>query len=214
MATRDATGLPPALAKAPLRTVRARDVHIYTQPRVQLLRLERGELLHRMADGYFAVVPQDRIGTKWKPTLEGAAAGIAATDFGAGNYVLMGLTAARVHGVLPRAIAYAVVAAPRRRADLHLSDRTATIRFLPREVDQIEAERLTTDMGPCLVTTPERTVLDLAHLPNLGAMESEAWAAIDQLLPRCNEAVFAEIAEKHRLGAALRRIRLHQSRLA
>jgi hypothetical protein len=187
-------------------------VHIYTQPRVQLHRLERGGLLHRLANGYFAIVPRERIGTEWKPTLEGAAAGIAAADFGATEFALMGLTAARVHGVLPRAIGLAVVAAPRRRAALRLADRAATIHFLPRDVDKVRAERRATDMGHCWVTTPEQTVLDLAHLPRLGDMEQDAWAAVDQLLPRCDEEEMKQIAITQRLNTALRRIRLRQGR--
>lgn len=207
MPLQQAAGLPTVLARAPLRTIRPRDVEVYTQPRLQLLRLERKGLLHRMADGYFAVVPQDRVGAEWMPTLEGAAAGIAAADFGEGNYALMGLTAARLHGALQRATAFAVVAAPRRRQEMRLGDRPATIRFLPRKVDEILAERIGTDMGPCLVTTPEQTVLDLAHLPKLGNMEFDVWAAVDLLLPRCDEATLVRIADEQRLKAALLRTR-------
>jgi hypothetical protein len=205
---RPATGLPVELAQAPLRTLRPRDVRIYTQPRVQIMRLERHGLLHRLTDGYYAVVPQDRVGTDWMPTLEGAAAGVAAADFGEDNYALMGLTAARLHRGLHRAIAFAVVAARRKRRDLMLADRTATIRFLPRDIEQLRVERMTTDMGRCLVTTPEQTVLDLAHLPKLGEMEFEVWNTIDLLMRRCDDAVLHEIATEQRLGAALRRVRV------
>ena len=111
-----APGLPAELTRAPLRTVRPRDLEVYTQPRVQLLRLRRLGLLHRMTAGYYAIVPTDRIGTDWMPTIEGAAAGIAAADFGEDNFALMGLTAARMHRAIPRAVAFAVVAAPRNAA--------------------------------------------------------------------------------------------------
>jgi len=79
------------------------------------MRLERNGLLHRIADGYYAVVPQNRVGARWMPTLEEVAAGVAAADFGEGNYALMGVTAARMHRAVHRAIGFAVVAAPRRR---------------------------------------------------------------------------------------------------
>lgn len=171
-----------------------------------MLRLVRNGLLHRLADGYFAVVPQDRVGTDWMPTLEGAAAGVAAADFGEGNYALMGLAAARLHGAIARAVAVAFVAAPRRRQELRLIDRPGRIHFLPRNIDRIHAERMVTDMGPCLVTTPEQTTLDLAHLPKLGDMEREVWDAVDLLQPRCDEALLAQIADEQRLGAALRRV--------
>jgi hypothetical protein len=171
------------------------------------MRLERAGLLHKLADGYYTVIPQDRIGHRWMPTLEGAAAGVAAADFGGDSYGLMGLTAARLHGAIPRAIAFAVVAAPRRRRDLRLADRDATIRFIPRDIDRLQLERMTTDLGTCLVTTPEQTVLDLAHRPTLGEMEHEARSAIDVLSRRCDHAVLEEIAAEQRLGAALGRVR-------
>jgi predicted transcriptional regulator of viral defense system len=196
------TGLPAELAQAPLRTVRARDVTVYAHPRAQFARLAERGLMHRLADGYFTVVPQDRVGQAWLPTLEGAAAGIAAADFGDRQYVLMGLSAARLHRVLPRAVATAFVAAPRRRQSMHLTDRTATVRFLPRDIDVVNAEVLRTDLGECLVTTPEQTVLDLAHLHDV-ALDTDVRAAIAGLLPRCDDDTLAEIAAGQRLGRAL-----------
>jgi predicted transcriptional regulator of viral defense system len=200
-------GLHPQLAAAPLRTVRARDVTAYAQPRQQLARLTRRGLLHRLADGYYTVVPQDRVGADWMPTLEAAAAAIAAAEFGASGFALMGLTAARIHHAVPRAIAFAVVAAPRRHETIRLTDRAATIQFLSRGVDRLDVELLATDLGPCLVTTPEQTVLDLAHLPRLGGLEDEADAAIRLLLPRCDEAMMQRLAEEQPLGRALARVR-------
>src|SRR5690349_9197779 len=70
------TPLPPALARIPLRTIRPRDATaVYPHPRAQLARLAERGLLHRLADGYYAVVPQDMVGHKWMPGLEAAAAG-------------------------------------------------------------------------------------------------------------------------------------------
>lgn len=202
-----APGLPFELARAPMRTIRPRDVQAYTQPHQQLRRLERNGLLHRMAAGYYAIVPADRVGTGWIPTIEGAAAGIATADFGENQIALMGLTAARLHGAIPRAVAFAVVATPRRRKPLQMDDRLATVHFLTRDLTHLHIERMTTDMGACLVTIPEQTVLDLAHLPNLGDLEDEAWAAIEALWPRCDTGLVAKLAEQQRLGAAFRRIR-------
>jgi len=200
------TSVPPEIARAPLRTVRARDVTTYTQPHKDLGRLVARGLLHRLADGFYTVVPQDRVGGDWLPTLEGAAAGIGAAEFGPGRYALMGLTAARLHRALPRAVAVAVVAAPRRRETLRMTDRTATVQFLRRDIDALQVEMMQTDLGGCLVTTPEQTVLDLAHLPNIGEMEGEATAAIHALLPRCDREQMAEIAATQRLGRAFDRV--------
>jgi len=156
-----------------MRTIRPRDVTIYAHARPQFARLAESGLLHRLAPGFYAITPQDRIGGDWLPSLEGAAAGVAAAEFGVGRYALMGLTAAWLQHAVPRAIAFATVAAPRRREPLRLTDRSATIRFLVRDIDVMHVEMLQTDLGACLVTTPEQTVLDLAHL-TVGEGMSEA----------------------------------------
>jgi AbiEi antitoxin C-terminal domain len=200
------TGVPPVIAQAPLRTVRPRDVDAYANPRKELVRLEARGLVHRLAEGFYTLVPQDRIGGDWLPTLEGAAAGIGAAEFGAGRYALMGLTAARLHRAIPRAVAIAVIAAPRRRETLRMTDRTATIRFFVRDITDLQVEMMQTDLGDCLVTTPEQTVLDLAHLPNIGEMETEALAAIRALLPRCDRELMAEIAATQRLRQPFNRV--------
>jgi hypothetical protein len=66
---------------------------------------------------------------------------------------------------------------------------------------------MTTDLGQCLVTTGEQTVLDLAHWPNLGHVVEEAGAAIVALLPRCSEETLERLAGQQRLRAALTRVR-------
>src|SRR6059058_1687806 len=93
------------LAALPLRTLRPQKAAaVYAQPRVEVRRLERRGALHRLAHGYYVVVPQEHAGTDWMPALEAAAAGIATADFGPGNAILMGISAARIHGAIPRAI--------------------------------------------------------------------------------------------------------------
>lgn len=205
MAGRQA-GLPPELAQAPLRTVRPRDVTVYAHARPQLARLAESGLLHRLASGFYAIVPQDRVGGSWLPSLEGAAAGIAAAEFGVGRYALMGMTAARLHHTVARAVAVASVAAPRRREPLRLTDRPATIRFFVRDIDAMHVEMLQSDMGGCLVATPEQTVLDLAHLGAAEGLQQEAQSAIQALLPRCDREILDEIAAGQRLKRALNRV--------
>jgi len=63
-------------------------------------RLERSGALRRVAPGYYAVVPDDRVGLVWLPELEAVALRVGVALAGA---ALMGLSAARVHGGLPRA---------------------------------------------------------------------------------------------------------------
>lgn len=202
------TGLPVEFAQAPMRTVRTADgAGVYAHPGTQMVRLERLGLLHKVAVGYYVVVPQERIGTDWRPTIEATAAGVATAALGAGRPVLMGVSAARLHNVVPRALGMAIVAVPDDRRDIVLRDRDGLVHFVERNTEVLDAELMTTDLGQCLVTTPEQTVLDLAHRPNLGHVVDEARAAIVALLPRCDDATLERLAGEQRLRAALARVR-------
>ena len=172
-----------------------------------MARLESKGLLHKVAVGYYVVVPQDRVGTDWRPTIEAAAAGIATAAVGAERAVLMGLSAARLHHAIPRALSIGILAVPDDRRDLSLRDRDGTIHCVKRNTDTLDAELMSTDLGPCLVTSPEQTVLDLAHRPALGDAEPEAHAAITALLPRCTDETLERLAGQQRLRAALTRVR-------
>jgi len=201
-------GVPVEFAQRPMRAIRPVDAEpIYAHPRTQLTRLERNGLLHRLAHGYYVVVPQDRVGLPWRPDLEVAAAAIGVAAAGAEAAVLMGVTAARMHQAIPRALAVAIVATPERRHDVALRDRDATVHFVQRDTDVLDAEQMMTELGGCLVTTAEQTVLDLAHRPDLGHAEAEALAAIKALMPRCDPDRLTDIAVRQRLGAALARAR-------
>ncbi|MET4432468.1 type IV toxin-antitoxin system AbiEi family antitoxin [Mycolicibacterium sp. 624] len=206
MASKHSTPLPTALAHAPLKTIRPRDAEaVYAHPRSQLVRLAEQGVLHRLADGYYAVVPQEMLGRKWIPNLESAAAGIATAIYGFDNVVVMGLSAARLHGVMPRALATAIVAVPRQHRLIELSDRTAIVRFVQRDTSSLDAERIGTELGPALVTTPEQTVLDLAHRPTLGDNEADVPAAVAALYARSDEKRLQGLAAEQRRLASLRR---------
>lgn len=203
-----ATAVPRELAASPLRTVRPQDAEsIYAQPRGEMRRLERRGVLHRLAHGYYVVVPQDQTGTAWMPALEAAAAGIATADFGPANAILMGVSAARLHGAIPRAIGTAVVAVPSQRSAITLVDRVATVRFVKRDTGRLDAERMSTELGPTLVTTPEQTVLDLARRPDLGDAEDEVRNAVRILTGRADDGLLDELATAQRARASLRRAR-------
>jgi predicted transcriptional regulator of viral defense system len=202
-----AVGLPPQLARRPIAVVRPADAaEVYAHPRPEFHRLVRRGLLHRLTNGYYAIVPRDRIGDdNWRPSLEAAAVGIAAAAYGADHVVLMGLSAARLHGALPRAVGVAVVAVPRQRDPVDLVDRDARVLFVRRDPDALDAERLPTDLGQALVTGVEQTVLDLAHRPDLGDLHDEVRPAIQALLPRCDQTRLEELAGRQRRQAGLRR---------
>lgn len=201
-------GLPAAITRAPLRTFRPQDLaQTYTQPNVQLHRLTRQNRVKKAAHGLYYAVPDDQDLT-WVPTLEALAAGVATALFGERVPVLMHLTAARLHGALPRAIGRAFVAAPRQHRPLEVADRPgATILFVTRDVDALDATLVRTDLGPVLATTPEQTVLDLTKRPDLGGMPEEVEAAVRVLLPRCDEDRLQELAREQRMVRTLNRLR-------
>ncbi|SDH14632.1 type IV toxin-antitoxin system AbiEi family antitoxin domain-containing protein [Klenkia brasiliensis] len=204
----DVAAAPDAMTRAPLRTVRPQDLaNVYTQPNVQLARLVRQGVVRRAAPGLYYALPDDRE-RDWVPTLEGLAAGAATALYGDRVPVLMHLTAARVHGALPRAIGVAVVAVPGQHRPLQVADRAeGTITFVTRDVDALDAVLLRTDLGPALVTTPEQTVLDLTKRPHLGGLPAESEDAVRTLLPRCAPERLERLAEEQRMGATLKRLR-------
>jgi predicted transcriptional regulator of viral defense system len=210
MATRvaRASGLPPRLARRPFGVLRPLDaVGVYANPSKDLARLTDRGLLHKLATGYYAIVPPHSTDRTWVPSVEAAAYGIAAADYGTDGALLMGLSAARLHGAVPRALEVAVVAVPKNRPSLILADRDATVRFVRRDTDRLDAERVNTDLGAALVTTVEQTLLDLAHRPDLGDVPAEANAAIRALWPRADADRLTEIAGQQRLRSALNRAR-------
>lgn len=205
---RRSSGVPSKLASFPMRTFRTADAAVaYAHPAPQLRRLEQLGSLHRLAHGYYTVVPQDQVGADWMPTLEAAAAGIAAARFRTELAPLMGVSAARAHGALPRALGVAIVAAPEQHEPIALVDRPASVRFVKRNTAQLDVETVTTELGRALVTSIEQTVLDLARKPSLGVAEDQIPEALRALLPRCEADVLDELAFRQRLRSALGRAR-------
>lgn len=199
--------VPPALLRRPLRVLRPRDAaSTYAHPRPEFARLARTGALHRVATGYYAVIPDDQVGRGWRPELEAVALGIAAADEGIDTVALMGLSAARIHGAIPRALAIAIVAATRHRPTLRLADREATVVFVRRDVATLDLQRHTCELGNGWVTTIEQTVLDLAARPELGGLPREAHAAVQALLPRADRDLLTELAAAQRRRATLSRI--------
>jgi predicted transcriptional regulator of viral defense system len=206
MATKHTTAVPTSLAAKPLKTFRpAQAGDAYAYPAPEIARLTELGLLHRLTDGYYVVVPPELVGRSWMPGLEVAAAGIATAIYGPDNIVIMGISAARLHGVIPRALATAVVAVPRQHRPITLTDRQALVRFVKRDTGRLDAERFDTTLGPTLVTTPEQTVLDLAHRHDLGDSEGEVPAAVAALYERSDQELLRKLARKQRRLASLER---------
>jgi predicted transcriptional regulator of viral defense system len=179
---------------------------VYAHPRPEFARLTRTGALHRLATGYYAVVPDDQIERSWLPDLESAALGIAAADEDTDSVTLMGLSAARVHGAVPQAVGVALVASAHHRSAIRLSDRDADVLFVRRDVSRLDVERRGFELGSGLVTTVEQTLLDLAARPALGGLPNEATEAIRALLTRTDRALLADLAAAQRRTTTLGRI--------
>lgn len=207
MATRQAGRLPASLLHRPMRVLRPQDAAgVYAHPRPEFARLARSGVLHRLATGYYAVVPDDRAGLPWLPDLESSALGIAASDEGPESVALMGISAARVHGAVPRAIGVAVVAASRHRSIVALADRDASIVFVRRDVKRIDVERRLLELGQGWVTTVEQTIVDLASRPELGGVIDESYGAVRALLPRADRDLLRDLASSQRKAGKVHRM--------
>ncbi len=194
------------IARAPMRTVRAASLAgVYAHPGPELAILSRRGVVHRLAHGIYCAVPPEHSGGGWRPTIEAAAAAVATALYRDHVPVLTGLTAARMHGALPRAIGVGYVAVPTQRRPLRLSDRDGEVRFVMRAVAALDAVAMPTELGQALVTTPEQTVLDLARA-DPRAEDLDAQEAITALWPECDPVVLAEIAGRQRMRTTLRRI--------
>ena len=203
-----ATGLPAMLSRRELRVVTTSDVdQLYANPRAELKRLTDAGLLRRLHTGIYAIVPPEQVGTAWLPSLEAAAGGIATALYGADGAVVMGLSAVRLLGASPRARAQAQVAVPAQRRPIRLLDTRWQVRFVKRDVSRLDAERVSTELGPVLVTSPEQTILDLATPQILERDSLDEREAIEALADRADPGVLEELAATQRLRAALGRAR-------
>jgi predicted transcriptional regulator of viral defense system len=163
---------------------------------------QRGLLL-RLTHGYFAIIPPERVGdATWRPSLASAALGIAAADYGVEHVALEGISAARHHGLAPREIATATVAAPRQRPRLAVLG--GTVRFSKRDVARLDVEPVRTELLTGFVTTLEQTVLDLAaRTDGYAQPRREQQAMIAAGLARVDWSHLTNLAEGQHRPAAL-----------
>ena len=90
---------------------RPRDAGFWSNAPKELSRLAAAGAVATPLHGYYVVVPAGRVGDRsWRPTIEGFALALALRVSDADGVALMGVSAARLHGALPRALATAVVA--------------------------------------------------------------------------------------------------------
>ena len=201
---RSSIALPPILMRRGNKVLRPRDAgEVYAHPRPELARLAAAGALVHLATGYFVLVPQERLGDRdWRPDLEAAALGLAQADYGVDQVALMGLSAARYHGAVPRAVGVAVVAAPKQRP--RLETRFGAVLFVKRDVARLDVERVDTQVTSGWVTTVEQTLLDLATRPTLGGLaESDVAVAVRVLGARADWTLVRQLGRAQHRPAAL-----------
>jgi predicted transcriptional regulator of viral defense system len=196
-----------------VRVVRPKDAaSVYSgNPSAQLSRLTERGLLLRLAHGYFAIVPSERVGdAAWRPLLASAALGIAAADYGVEAVALDGVSAARHHGLVPRELAVSTVAAPRQRPPMLLLGGTA--RFSKRDVARLAVEPVHTELVAGFVTTIEQTLLDLAARRDGYALpKRERVAMITSGVARADWRELTRLAALQRRPAALAALEQHRA---
>lgn len=195
------------LASLKQGVLRPRDASaIYSRPVQQFRRWEQEGVLLKVAHGYFAHIPEVSRGGEWRPEIEALALGIGQADYGKNEVALMHLSAARIHGAIPRALAVAVVAVPKRRPALETS--CGRIVFVKRDVDSIKRMRIETELATGWCTSIEQTALDLANRPELiEGLATIAEDAARTLFFRSNEQKLGILIEKQRMGTAFIRLK-------
>lgn len=186
---------------------RPRDVDFWSNPAKELSRLAAAGAVAAPVHGYYVVVPHGRVGDgSWRPTIEGFALALAQRVADADRVALVGVSAARLHGALPRALATAVVAVGEQRRALKTE--WGDIVFVARDVGVLDVQRADTDLTMGWVTTIEQTMLDMADRPTLGGIDPLAASdVLAALAPRAEWDVVADLARRQRRRAAYARAR-------
>ncbi len=178
------TPLPRSLAARPVKVVRPRDATgTYTNPGVQFRRLVDAGKLVRVAYGYYAIPPVEWSGDPhWRPTPESLALGIAMADYGRDDVVLCGVSAARLLGIPPRALATAVVTVPVRRPPIDTI--SGSITFWHRSTTDLDFNKVRTELATGWGATAEQALLDVADQPGLGGLPVLTASEVIWLLAR------------------------------
>lgn len=195
------------LASLKRGVLRPRDaMEMYSQPARQFNYWEKEGVLLKAAHGYYVHIPEAARGTNWRPEVEALALGIGQADYGKSEVALMHISAARTLGALPRALAVAVLAVPKRRPDLETN--YGRIIFVQRDVSSLKKIRIETELATGWCTSVEQTALDLAGRPNLvkGLTEVTQDAA-RTLYGRVDEKKLQTILKVQRMGTALIRLK-------
>ncbi|CAN5785040.1 hypothetical protein BH24ACT15_BH24ACT15_33320 [soil metagenome] len=188
--------------------VRPRDLtDVWARPAKELVRLADHGLVKRVAHGYWAIVPPARrLDGGWVPPIEELALALATRDAVYEGAVLSNMAAARVHGLVPRALGAAVVAVDRQRPPIRTP--WGTIYFTTRNTATLDVQATVIGRTEGLVTTPEQTLIDLLRHPTVGhVVAADAREAATKLARDVDWDQVEELAGRQRGQAALTRFR-------
>lgn len=192
------------LAQTEQYILRIRDVD-EPYAKQDFFRMEANGAILRVAHGAYVLVPERerRRDPDWRPPLERVAHGIAAAEFGGNEVALIGPSAARVHGALPRPLGIATVSYPSTRPR-DIETLVGTVRTYRRLIGKMDVVRMNTDLVSGLVTSVEMTMLDLASkAPKWPIAPTDRDEAIRLLAARTDWDLATEIAHKYRKRTAL-----------
>ena len=194
------------LASLKRGVLRPRDaVDIYAQPHSEFKRWEQAGVLLKVAHGYYVHIPEASRGASWRPEIEALALGIGQADYGVNGVALMHLSAARLQGAIPRAIAVAVLAVPKQRPTLETS--CGRIVFVKRDVARLKRIKVKTELATGWCTSNEQTAVDLARRPNLvKGMSHVAQEAASFLFLLSDIEQLDILAKDQRVGPAIDRL--------
>lgn len=190
-----------ALRPGPLGAVGADALKpYYANPRKALADAAADGRLHRVARGVY--LPRPRTATdRWKPAIETAAAAVGAVAMGQ-PIPLMGLSAARMHKALPRALGRAWVASPRTHRPVELADGGVVSFVMRRRFDALDVETIGSELGPLTVTTVEQTILDLMRGLGAAGMENELEHVVMALADQTDPGRVHRVAREDKGGLA------------
>lgn len=173
-----------------------------------MARMEANGAILRVARGAYVLVPEAQRGPNptWRPNIERVALGLAAATYGINNVALIGPSAARAHGAIPRSAGIATVSYPSTRPR-DIETIVGTVRTYRRSVDKMDVVRVRNDVIDGFVTSREMTMLDLASkAPKWPISEPSRLEALRLLSTRADRDLLEELAATSRKQTALRRL--------
>jgi len=160
----------------------------------------------RVARGSYVLVPEASRApdTKWRPPIESVALGLASVVHGRSNVALIGPSAARVHGCLPRPLQVGMASYPSTRTR-EVTTIVGTVQLFARPIEKMDVVRFESDFGAGMVTSVEMTMLDLVSGADKWSIErSDLGEALRLLAAKANWEIAEQVANRYRRATALK----------